>query len=72
MKHFADYTKRIPSDLDINSEEYEKWKEEYLDDCGLYARHIIAEELEREECERMDSFYNEDNFNEGTIKHFQD
>lgn len=43
---------RIPEELDVNSYEYEKWKEEYLDDCGLYARHIINEELEREECER--------------------
>ena len=72
MKHFRDNIQRIPLELDINSEEYKKWKEEYLDDCGLYARHIIAEELEREEYERMDSFYNEDAFNEGTIKHFQD
>ena len=72
MKHFTDYIKRIPADLDIDSEEYRKWKEEYLDDCSLYARHIIAEELEREECEIADSFYDEDNFNEGTIKHFQD
>ena len=72
MKHFKDNIQRIPSELNINSEEYKKWKEEYLDDCSLYARHIIAEELEREEYERMDSFYNEDTFNEGTIKHFQD
>ena len=72
MKHFKDNIQRIPPELDVNSEEYEKWKEEYLDDCGLYSRHIIAELLEIEECERMDSFYNEDNFNEGTIKHFQD
>lgn len=52
MKHFQDEYNRIPEELDVNSYEYEKWKEEYLDDCGLYARHIIAEELEREEYER--------------------
>ena len=69
MKHFKDSIQRIPPELDVNSEEYEKWKEEYLDDCGLYARHIIAELLEIEEYERMNSF-NEDLY-EGTIKHFQ-
>ena len=37
---------------DDNSDEYTKWREEYLDDCGLYARHIIAEDLDREEYER--------------------
>lgn len=54
MKHFQDEYRiyRIPEELDVNSYEYEKWKEDYLDDCGLYARHIIAEELEREEYER--------------------
>ena len=44
---------RIPSDLDVNSKEYQEWKEKYLDDCGLYARHIIAEELEKEEYDRL-------------------
>ena len=53
MKHFQDGINRIPVDMDIESEEYEKWKEEYLDDCSLYARHIIAEELEREEIDRL-------------------
>jgi hypothetical protein len=40
---------RIPEGIDIYSDEYKQWKEEYLDDCGLYARHIINEELESEE-----------------------
>ena len=52
MKHFQDEIKRIPDELDVNSDEYAKWREEYLDDCGLYARHIIAEDLDREEYER--------------------
>lgn len=56
MKHFNDNISRIPEELDINSEEYEKWKEDYLDDCGLYARHIIADELEREEYERLNDY----------------
>ena len=43
----------IPENLDVHSDEYEKWKEEFLDDCGLYARHIIADELEREEYEKL-------------------
>lgn len=54
MKHFQDDIERIPHDLVVGSEEYEKWKESYLDDCGLYARHIIAEELEYEENRRLD------------------
>ena len=54
MKHFQDNINRIPVDMDIESDEYQKWKEEYLDDCGLYARHIIAEELEREEIEKYE------------------
>lgn len=45
---------RIPHGMNIYSDEYKKWKEDYLDDCSLYARHIIAEELEIEE-----SRYNE-------------
>lgn len=56
MKHFNDDIHYIPEHLDVHSDEYEKWKEEFLDDCGLYARHIIAEELEREEYERRDSY----------------
>ena len=52
MKHFQDEIHYIPDELDVHSDEYEKWKEEFLDDCGLYARHIIADELEREEYER--------------------
>ena len=52
MKHFSDNIERIPLDLDVDSDEYNKWKEEYLDDCGLYARHIIADELEEEERRR--------------------
>ena len=54
MKHFSDDIERIPSDLDVESDEYREWKEAYLDDCGLYARHIIAEELEEEEWRRKD------------------
>lgn len=72
MKHFQDGIQRIPSDLNVNSEEYHKWKEDYLNDCGLYARHIIAEELEKEENLRRDTYPYEDDFNTGTIKHFQD
>ena len=56
MKHFSDDIHYIPENLDVYSDEYEKWKEEFLDDCGLYARHIIADELEREEYERRDSY----------------
>lgn len=52
MKHFSDNIEKIPLDLDVDSDEYNKWKEEYLDDCGLYARHIIADELEEEEWRR--------------------
>lgn len=55
MKHFQDEYSRIPEELDIDSDEYQKWKEDYLDDCGLYARHIIAEDLEREEYERRNN-----------------
>ena len=47
---------RIPEYMDIYSEEYKKWKEDYLDDCGLYAQHIINEELEREEYERLNKY----------------
>lgn len=58
MKHFQNEFTRIPEELDVNSDEYEQWKEEYLDDCGLYARHIIAEELEKEEYEKLDRYKN--------------
>lgn len=52
MEHFQNEIKRIPDELNVDSSEYKKWREDYLDDCGLYARHIIAEELDMEEYER--------------------
>ena len=53
MKHFKDEIHYIPDELDIYSDEYKKWKEEFLDYCSLYARHIMADKLEREEYEKL-------------------
>ena len=52
MKHFQNEIHYIPDELDIYSDEYEKWKEDFLDDCSLYGRHIIQDAIEKEEYDR--------------------